>query len=233
MTHAELQIEVLEDAREAARRAAHEIARRIRQTAGRCTLALSGGHSPRPMLEALAVEVVPWGQVSVVQVDERIAPDGDPARNLTLQRKALVASHLLAPERLHPMPVEDGDLEGAARRYADTLARLAGAPPALDVVHLGLGADGHTASLVPGDPVLEADGAQVALTARPYDGRRRMTLTYPVLNRARHIIWLVLGKDKAQALARLVRGDPEIPAGRVASERAVLFCDRAAASALQ
>lgn len=225
-----LTIEVCETAREAARHAAHEIARRARQAPHGCVLALSGGSTPRPMLEALGREVVPWGLVSVVQTDERVAPAGHPDRNLTMLRELLVAPHYLPAERLRPMPVEAADLESAARDYARLLEALAGAPPELEVVHLGLGEDGHTASLVPGDPVLELRDADVGLT-RPYAGRRRMTLTYPVLERARRIVWLVTGAAKRDALARLAAGDASIPAGRVPRQRASVYCDRAAVGA--
>jgi len=125
------------------------------------------------------------------------------------------------------MPVETADLDQAAARYAQILVAVAGSPPVIDLVHLGLGADGHTASLVPGDPVLDVTDADVALT-RPYQGRRRMTLTYPVLNRARRVLWLITGADKAAMLGRLRRGDPTIPAGRVRQDDAVVLADRAA-----
>src|SRR5205823_3468838 len=122
--------------------------------------------------------------------------------------------------------VESDDLDGAAARYAATLMTAAGAPPTLDLVHLGLGADGHTASLVPGDPVLEITDRDVAVTG-VYRGRRRLTLTYPVLDRARRILWLVAGADKAPMLRRLRDGDSTIPAGRVRSDRAVVVADAA------
>jgi len=126
------------------------------------------------------------------------------------------------------MSVESDDLEGASRRYALALEEIAGVPAVLDLVHLGLGPDGHTASLVPGDPVLDVTGADVALTD-VYQGRRRMTLTYPVLNRARRIVWLVTGRDKADMLTRLYKGDDSIPAGRVRRDRALVLADREAA----
>ncbi len=127
------------------------------------------------------------------------------------------------------MPVESADLDEAAARYAQTLVDIAGSPPVLDLVHLGLGPDGHTASLVPGDPVLDVTDADVALTGL-YQGRRRMTLTYPALNRARRVLWLITGEDKAAMLVRLRRGDPAIPAGRVRQDHAVVLADRAARS---
>ena len=160
---------------------------------------------------------MPWAQVTIYQVDERVAPDGDPDRNLT---------HLLdsLPDRtaeVRAMPVEAKDLEAAAAAYARSL------PDRFDLVHLGLGPDGHTASLVPGDAVLEVADRDVALTA-PYQGRRRMTLTYPVLDRAREVLWLVTGEDKVDALRRLRAGDRSIPAGRIDAPRQLVIADAAA-----
>ena len=195
---------------------------------GRFAAAFSGGHTPWQMLRALAGEDVPWKNVHVVQVDERVAPADDPDRNLTRLRESLLEHTPLRPGRIYAMPVEEQDLEAAAERYAFTLREIAGSPPALDLVHLGLGQDGHTASLVPGDPVLDVTGTDVALTG-PYQGRRRMTLTYPTLNRSRRVLWLVTGSDKAGMLKQLRDGDPTIPAGRVRRDRALVLADRAAA----
>src|SRR5437773_2313076 len=169
-----------------------------------------------------------WPGVHVVQVDERVAPAGDADRNLTHLRESLLAHCPLRPEQVHAMPVESADLESASDQYAATLQRIAGAPAVLDLAHLGLGPDGHTASLVPGDPVLDVTDADVALTG-VYQGRRRMTLTYPILNRARRILWLVTGKDKISALGRLREGDPTIPAGRIQAANALVLADQAAA----
>jgi 6-phosphogluconolactonase len=192
-------------------------------------MALSGGHTPWAMLRALADEQMPWPGVHVVQVDERVAPAGDPDRNLTHLRQSLLAHSPLRPEQIHAMPVETTDLEAASRRYARTLQDIAGTPAVLDLAHLGLGPDGHTASLVPGDPVLGIADADVALTG-VYQGRRRMTLTYPVLNRARRIVWLVTGREKAAMLARLCEGDPSIPAGNIRRDQALVLADREAAA---
>jgi 6-phosphogluconolactonase len=172
---------------------------------------------------------MPWADVHVVQVDERVAPDGNPDRNLTHLRESLLAHCPLHPEQVHAMPVESADLEAATDRYALTLREIAGSPAVLDLAHLGLGPDGHTASLVPGDPVLDVTDADVALTGL-YQGRRRMTLTYPVLNRSRRILWLVTGSEKAEMLARLCEGDGSIPAGRISRHQAVLLADREAAA---
>ena len=195
---------------------------------GRFLIAVSGGHSPWEMLRALAKEDVPWENVHVYQVDERVAPVGDPDRNLTHLRESLLAHAPLPPDHIYPMPVESPDLQAAATQYAVTLREKAGAPAVLDLAHLGLGPDGHTASLVPGDPVLQVTGADVGITA-VYMGRRRMTLTYPMLNRSRRILWLVTGGDKVDALRRLRSGDTSIPAGRISRERALVLADLAAA----
>jgi 6-phosphogluconolactonase len=177
----------------------------------------------------MAGEDVPWKGVHVAQVDERVAPAGDPDRNLTHLRQSLLAHAPLRPEQVYAMPIESPDLEAAAAQYALTLREIAGSPPVLDLAHLGLGPDGHTASLVPGDPVLDVTDADVAVTGRAYQGRRRMTLTYPMLNRSRRILWLVTGSEKVDMLARLRAGDRSIPAGRVSQDRALVLADRAAA----
>jgi len=228
-----LALEALADAQAAAAAAASFIAAAARGAVaarGAFTLALSGGRTPARMLAALAGERgVPWQRVQVFQVDERVAPAGDAARNLNLLEEALLAGSLLARDQLRPMPVEDDDLDAAARRYAQALRDAAGDPPCLDLVHLGLGDDGHTASLVPSDPALGHDG-EVCVT-QPYRGHRRMTLAFPAIDRARCRLWLITGDDKGPMLARLVAGDGSIPAGRVARERSRVLCDRAAARA--
>ena len=226
-----MQFIVCRDPEAAAREAAHFIAAEANAAVaarGRFILAVSGGHSPAPMFRALAGEQVPWERVHLLQVDERVAPAGHPDRNLTLLSQSLLAHVPLPPEQVHPMPVEEEDLPAAAASYALTLRQVAGSPPVLDLAHLGLGPDGHTASLVPGDPVLDITDADVAVT-RPYQARRRMTLTYPALNRARRILWLVSGSEKAGMLARLRAGDQSIPAGRIRQDQALVLADRAAA----
>jgi 6-phosphogluconolactonase len=184
------------------------------------------------MYRALAKQDVPWPKLQIVQVDERVAPTGDPDRNLTHLRESLAAAPL-RPERVHTMDVEAADLQAAAKQYAATLREIAGNPPLIDLVHLGLGPDGHTASLLPGDNVLDVIDSDVAMTGGAYQGRTRMTLTYPAINRARRILWVVTGKEKAAALARMRDGDPSIPAGRINHEHAIVFSDRAAASKLE
>src|SRR5438094_4964720 len=226
-----MRIEVLADADAVAKEAAAVIATEARQAVaarGRFVMAVSGGHTPWMMLRALADEDVRWASVHMFQVDERVAPEGHADRNLTHLRASLLEHAPLPPAQLYAMPVEIPDLQSAAAKYAAELERIAGAPPVLDLVHLGLGPDGHTASLVPGDPVLDVTDRDVALTG-VYQGRRRMTLTYPILNRARRILWLVTGKDKVTALARLHEGDVTIPAGRIQAANALVLADQAAA----
>ena len=192
-------------------------------------MAVSGGHSPWVMLRALADEDVPWAGMHVAQVDERVAPAGDPDRNLTHLRASLLEHAPLRPEQIYAMPVESSDLEAAAKEDASTLQAIAGSPPGLDLAHLGLGPDGHTASLVPGDSVLDVTDADVAVTG-VYQGRRRMTLTYPILNRSRRIMWPVTGSEKVGMLVRLLAADRSIPAGQVSQDRALVLADRAAAA---
>jgi 6-phosphogluconolactonase len=216
-------LEILPDADAVARRGAEEVAAAARgaiEARGRFAFAVSGGRTPWDMFRELAAEDVDWRRVGIWQVDERVAPDGDPDRNLTD-----LADILPGEAHLDPMPVTDPDLEAAAGRYAASL------PEIFDLIHLGMGDDGHTASLVPGDPVLEVTDRDVALTDE-YRGRRRMTLTYPVLDRARGVLWLIAGEDKAAPLPQLLAGDRSIPAGRVAATDQLVVADRAAASDL-
>jgi 6-phosphogluconolactonase len=227
-----MKIEVFRNVESVAHEAAKLIAEEARMAVaarGKFVMAVSGGKTPWIMLRDLAQEDVPWKGVHVVQVDERVAPEGDPDRNLTHLRESLLEHAPLRPEQIYEMPVDARNLEAGCMRYALTLEEIAGSPPALDLVHLGLGPDGHTASLVPGDPVLDVTNADVALTGI-YQGRRRMTLTYPIINRSRRVLWLVTGAEKAGMLARLQAGDVSIPAGRVSRDRAVVLADRAAAT---
>jgi len=226
-----MNIEVLDNDGSVAQRAAAimaEDARAAIAARGRFVMAVSGGRTPWLMLRALGAAELPWSAVYVVQVDERVAPAGHPDRNLTHLRESLLANAPLIPEQIHAMPVESPDLEAAAEQYAATLRKLAGSPPVLDLAHLGLGPDGHTASLVPGDPVLDVKDTDVAVTGS-YQGRRRMTLTYPLINRSRRVLWVVTGSEKEQMLNRLMDGDDSIPAGRVSRERALVIADNAAA----
>jgi 6-phosphogluconolactonase len=229
-----VKIEVYPDEDVVARKAAAVIAAAARAAAssrGRFIMAVSGGRTPWSMLRALAADELPWSQVHVVQVDERVAPAADPDRNLAHLRASLLDRAPLPPDHIHAMPVEAADLDRAAEQYARTLREVAGSPPVLDLVHLGLGPDGHTASLVPGDPVLDITDADVAATGF-YHGRRRMTLTFPTINRCRLVLWLVTGGEKAAVLVRLREGDRSIPASRVRQDRSLVLADRAAAEQL-
>jgi 6-phosphogluconolactonase len=229
-----VQIEILADPAAVAQRAAAiiaEEARAVVKARGRFVMAVSGGHTPWQMLRNLADEDVPWIGMQIVQVDERVAPAGHSDRNLTHICESL-SSAPLPMKQIHAMPVEAIDLEAGAAAYALVLNQLAGSPPILDLVHLGLGPDGHTASLVPHDPVLDVVDRDIGLTGI-YMGRRRMTLTYPILNRSRRILWLVTGAEKSDMLARLAKADPSIPAGRVRQEQALLLADHAAAKGIE
>jgi 6-phosphogluconolactonase len=215
-------VEVLPSAEEAAAHAASLVAEALRAAVadrGRGSVAFSGGSTSAPMLLALGDEDVPWPDISVFQVDERVAASGHPDRNLTTHLLALPEA---ARASIRPMPVEDPDLEQAALRYGELL------PERLDIVHLGLGADGHTASLVPGDAVLDVDDRLVAVTGE-YEGYRRMTLTFRALETARQIVWLVTGEDKRDALGRLLERDLSIPATRVESPAQRVVADERAA----
>ena len=214
---------------EAAAAAARYVAARARDAVGdrgRFTIAFSGGRTPGRMFEALVDEAVPWASVHVLQVDERAAPDGDADRNWTGLDAALLSRVAVRAEHCHPMPVGDEDL--GVSSYAKALALVCGSPPVIDLVHLGMGPDGHTASLVPGDPILEVSDAEVAACGT-YQGRRRLSLTYPALNRARERLWLVTGADKAEMLSRMGSGDTGVPAGRITGVDSIVFADRDAA----
>ena len=215
------ELEILPDAEAVAERGAELVAERAAEAVadhGTFTFAVSGGRTPWAMFAHLAGKM-PWEKVTIFQVDERVAPEGDPDRNLTQLQRSLPPG---GAADVRAMPVEDDDLERAAADYASAL------PDALDLVHLGLGPDGHTASLIPGDPVLEVRDRAVAVTGE-YQGRRRMTLTYPTLERARHELWLVTGEDKVDALRRLLASDRSIPAGRLKATHSLVLADEAAA----
>lgn len=214
---------VLEDAAAVAHAAAERVAEAARTAVaerGVFSLAVSGGRSPWAMFGDLAGLDLPWESVEIYQVDERVAPDGDERRNLVHLLDSLGPQ---VPVQVHPMPVTDDDLEAAARRYAGEL------PVTIDVIHLGLGPDGHTASLVPDDPVLDVDDRLVAVTGGAYQGTLRMSLTYPALARTRLLLWLVTGEDKREMLQRMLAGDHAIPAGRVEAPASLVLADRAAA----
>ena len=227
-----MEIQICPDPDTLAREAAAHVEERIRaavEARGLAIVAFSGGKAPTPMLAELATRDLPWDRVQVVQVDDRVAPDGHPDRNWEMIRRSLIEPAGLPEANARPMPVTDPDLKPAAVRYAALLRDLCGEPPVLDVVHLGLGPDGHTASLVPGDPALEDDQLDVTLSG-PYQDRVRMTLTFPAINRARAIMWQIEGAAKAKALRGMLDG-ADIPASRIRADGdVVVFADRAAAS---
>jgi len=221
-------VEIFPDEASLAKRAAAVIAAEARAAVaarGRFVMAVSGGKSPWVMLADLASEDVPWANVHVFQIDERIAPAGDPDRNYVHLRDTLLEHAPIPEKQIYAMPVEEADSEAAAKQYAQTLEGVAGKPPVLDLAHLGLGPDGHTASLIPGDPVLNVTDRDIAITG-VYQGRNRMTMTYPVINRARKILWLVSGKDKVNSFPKLRTGDPSIPGGRISRRQALLLADQ-------
>ncbi|HSK91206.1 MAG TPA: 6-phosphogluconolactonase [Euzebyales bacterium] len=229
-----MRIETFDDADAVAQRTAEVVAHAANageRRYGRAVLAFSGGSTPAPMLRRLSgMDGIRWNATHIVQVDERVAPDGHPDRNWTMITEALLDPAGVPPALRHPMPVTGEDLDAAAKAYAQHLTITAGVPPIADVVHLGLGADGHTASLVPGDPVLKVRNRWVA-TAGPYQGRARMTLTYPTINAARLIVWQVTGADKAVALREALQGR-NVPASKVRRRAVHVIATRDAAALL-
>ena len=163
-----------------------------------------------------------WALVAVTAMPHHELPVPDV--NWVMIEDALLQAGGPSQAEHYPMPVESDDLARAATAYAKTLALIAGDPVVIDLVHLGLGDDGHTASLVPGDEALMMTDRDVAVTAL-YRGHRRMTLTFPALNRARERLWLATGADKVTMLARLRDGDHRIPAGRVSGDNTIIFTD--------
>jgi 6-phosphogluconolactonase len=217
-------LEVLDDPEAVHRRGAEVIADVVRGAIGErgsCALGVSGGRDPWPMFSQLEDLIDDWTVVTIFQVDERVAPPGSDERNLTHLIESLSIG---AQGSIRPMPVNDDDPDAAADRYAESL------PDALDIAHLGIGPDGHTASLVPGDPVLEVKDRRVAVTAGEYQGVRRMTLTYPELERVRQLLWVVTGEEKVDALRKLIDQDPSTPSGALRpGGESLILADRAAA----
>ena len=187
---------------------------------GRASVAFSGGHTPTAMFEVLAREPLAWEHVHVMQVDERVAPDGSPDRNSTALRRALLDR---VDAHAHLMDVTADDLGDAARRYGELLTTH----EPFDVVHLGVGDDGHTASWPPGDPVIDERDRTVTIVG-PFNDFVRMTITPPVVDRARSVLFLIGGESKAAALDRLMAGDPALVATRALGPRTVVVADRAA-----
>lgn len=183
---------------------------------GRFNFAVSGGRTPWRMLELLAESDLNWTKTSLFQVDERIAPTGSMQRNLT---HLVLTLPLICQAAIRPMPVGADDLTTAASGYEYSL------PDRFDLVHLGLGPDGHTASLVPDDPILDVADRQVAITTGEYQGTRRMSLTYKAIDRARQILFLVTGDGKEEALTKLKARDESVPAGRIKNPNVTLITD--------
>jgi 6-phosphogluconolactonase len=229
----DIDVEILSDGPALARRVADLVAEKLAEAVdarGRATLAVSGGSTPEAFLAELAGRKLPWEAVHVFQVDERVAPPGHGDRNLTSLRQALLDRAPIPSGNVHPMPVEEPDLEAAAAAYADEIRAVTGPGGRIDVVHLGVGDDGHTASWPPGDPVVEATD-DVAIVG-PFNGRLRMTLTPPAVNRAGWIVWLIAGAVKAPVVAGLLAGDPALPASRVRRHDVTLLVDDAAGAGL-
>jgi len=228
----ELEVEILPDGPALAARAADLVAERLTKVVaarGRATLAVSGGSTPAAFLAALADRALPWEAVHVFQIDERVAPPGHADRNLTGLQAALLDRVPIPPGNVHPMPVEEPDIQAAAADYGEEIRAVTGGG-GIDVVHLGLGDDGHTASWPPGDPVVDAT-ADVAVVG-PFNGRLRMTLTPPPVDRAGWILWLIAGAAKAPVVARLLAGDPALPSSLVRRHDATLLADAEAGAAV-
>jgi 6-phosphogluconolactonase len=222
---------VAEAVEDAARIAADELTRACAAAIaarGRAVIAVSGGSTPWLMLREFVSRALPWPSIVVAQVDERRVPRTDERRNLTRLEQILVRDGTLPSQNVLAIPVEAPSAAEAARRYEHALVRVAGAPPVFDLVQLGLGEDGHTASLVPEDPVLEIADRAVGI-ARSYQGTERVTLTFPTLDRARERMWLVTGAAKTRALAALIDGTGPTPAVRITRAATVVIADRAAA----
>lgn len=229
-----MNVEILADAETLARRAVDVLvscAAVAIDERGLFVWAVSGGTTPRRMLELLSERRdLDWSRTHLFQVDERLAPDGDPDRNATMLDEALLTENfrrLNKPAGLWLMPVTADDPIAAAADYAASLDSIAGSPVVFDLIQLGMGSDGHTASLIPNDPILDVDEVDVALT-NEYQGRRRMSLTWPVLDRAKELLWVVGGASKLEAVQQFLDNDPSIPATLPTQSRATVLLDLAA-----
>jgi 6-phosphogluconolactonase len=225
-----MKTEIFPQAEQVAARAAAYLEQVIREALTHqksFSLAISGGRTPWEMLKILSKADFPWQRINLFQVDERVAPDGHPDRNLTQLFQAIAGTPMVTQLRIFPMPVTAEDLDAAATEYTEVLNEVTEGK-GLDIIHLGLGTDGHTASLVPGDEVLAVQNRLVACTHNSYQGRIRMTLTYPLLNAAKQILWIVTGSEKKEMVQRMLQQDPSIPAGSIRSENALLLVDQAA-----
>ncbi len=229
-----MEIRTFQSSNEVATEAALYIADRIRESVakkGFFTMAVSGGRTPWQMIKELAKEELPWEKVFLFQVDERVAPDGHADRNLTQLFNSIQGTPLVTRLNIFPMHVIAENLQEACDQYAENI-KLITETGKLDLIHLGIGTDGHTASLIPGDAVLDVQDQAVAMTSDPYQGRDRMTLTYPLINQAEKILWIITGKEKAEMLSRLISQDPTIPAGNVSQSRAIILTEESAAETI-
>lgn len=225
-----METEIFPQAGNVAKAAADYLAQQIMATLATkaiFSMAISGGRTPWEMLRHLAQAQLPWERVHLFQVDERIAPKGHADRNLTQLHEVIAGTAMAARMHTYPMPVNEVNLDEAAQDYANILLKVTG-DGRLDLIHLGLGTDGHTASLIPGDPVCNEALVDIACTTHPYQGRLRMTMTYPLLNRAKQVLWIVTGSEKGKMLRQMLQQDRSIPAGGIQQENALLLVDQAA-----
>jgi len=229
-----MNVEVVADAEALAQRAVEHIVVAAAQAIderGQFVWAVSGGSTPRRMLELLGERSdLDWGRTHLFQVDERVAPDGDPDRNATMLANALFAGGAVNKDAiggLWLMPVTSPDLDQAMLAYAQRMDAVTGSPVVFDLIQLGMGADGHTASLIPADPVLAVDDRDVAMSEE-YQGRIRMSLTWPVLDRAKELLWVIGGASKVDAVRQFLDNDPSIPATLPTQARSTVLLDVAA-----
>lgn len=231
-------MEILDDPHALARRAADWFVERVNAVPGTVRVALSGGSTPKELYTLLGnppyLPRIPWQRLELFWGDERFVPHDDPASNYRMVRESLLARAPIAPERVHPVN-DRGTPEDAASAYETMLKQVYGADsldparPLFEIQFLGLGGDGHTASLIPGQPILEERNRWVAAVEA---GRAepRISLTYPAIESSRTIVFLVAGSDKAAALKGARAGDRNLPATRIAPHGEVIwFVDRAAA----
>ena len=222
-----LKTEIFSSADQVAFEAAKYLEQRIKETLHvekKFSMAISGGRTPWEMLKVLSQAELPWTRVNFFQVDERVAPDGHADRNLTQLYQSIAGSTMATTLQIFPMPVTAANLDSASQEYAESIHTITEGK-GLDLIHLGMGSDGHTASLVPSDGVLTINDREVACTEHAYQGRKRMTLTYPLLNSAKHILWIVTGAEKREMVQRLLQQDASIPAGLVSQKNALLMVD--------